>query len=435
MIYDFRLAVVIVNYRTADLVLDCLASLHDPDGMPEQTRIIVVDGASGDGSVDTIGTAIHDRGWAGDTHALALDVNRGFAFGNNRGLERIRAINGEPQYVLFLNPDTVVRPNALSELLAFMDKTPGAGIAGSLLEDPDGTPQACAFTFPSAIGEMESEAGLRVLSRLAGRWRVLAETKTEPTEVDWVSGASMLLRSATLRQTGAFDEAFFLYYEEVDLCLRAARAGWSCHHVPHSRVIHLVGRSTGVTLRHSALPRRPAYWFAARQHYFRKNHGAFSLRLANLGWLIGHLIFRAKCLLKRRWTREVPPHILSDFLRHSVGQDILGDCRLNGSRLPRAYHVLFQQLRRDGYVMARHHLCPCQGSHPLHGCAIGIDRILHRIAKRFCVPCRKEPAVGAVDKFGDAGNIGGQDRAPQRHAFHQNDWQPLGEARQDQRSS
>lgn len=311
-----ELAVVIVNYRTAPLVIDCLASMHAENGMPDGTKIVVVDGGSSDGSAAAIAEAIRAHGWSGDTTLVALDVNGGFAYGNNRGLERVHALHGEPSLVCFLNPDTVVRPGALQELVSFMDRTPAAGIAGSLLEDPDGTPQACAFRFPGALAELESEARLGVVASLLRPWRILADVGHEPCQVDWVSGACMIVRSEVLRQVGAFDETYFLYYEEVDLCRRAARAGWTCHHVPQSHVVHLVGQATKVTLRNAPLPRRPAYWFQSRNRYYVKHHGRAYLTVANLAWVCGHVLNGAKHLLRRR-PSGAPPHLLGDFIRHS----------------------------------------------------------------------------------------------------------------------
>lgn len=312
-----RLAVVIVNYRTADLVIDCLASLHEPGAMPASTHVMVVDGGSADGSAARIGAAMAAHGWLERASLLALDVNGGFAYGNNRGLEQVYELRGESDYVLFLNPDTVVQKDALRELVAFMDRTPDAGIAGSRLEDPDGTPQTCAFRFPNAVAELESEAHLGLITRLTTRWHAVIQPGGSPLAVDWVSGASMIMRSAALRDVGAFDEDFFLYYEELDLCLRAANAGWRCYHVPASRVVHLVGRSTGVTTRDVVLSRRPAYWFASRQRYFLKHHGALYLKLVDAAWVLGHLIARAKGAVKKQKS-EAPPHILGDFLRHSI---------------------------------------------------------------------------------------------------------------------
>ena len=317
MVHNFQLAVVIVNYRTAALVIDCLHSLlDDPQGMPPSSRIVVVDGASADGSAERIAAAIDANQWAGHVALLPLRVNGGFAYANNRGVDHVLAAIGDPEYFLFLNPDTVVRPGALESLLSFMVQTPTAGVAGSRLEDHDTTAQACAFRFPSAAAELEGEARIGALSRLLGRWRVLADVGAVPVQVDWVSGASMMFRHQALSQTGGFDERFFLYYEEVDLCRRAFKLGWHCYHVPQSRVVHLVGRSTGVTSRNVRLPRRPDYWYRSRKHYFLKHHGRPYLLLADLAWIAGHVGRRAKELVRGRLS-DAPPHNLTDFVRHS----------------------------------------------------------------------------------------------------------------------
>jgi N-acetylglucosaminyl-diphospho-decaprenol L-rhamnosyltransferase len=314
---NFRLGVVIVNYRTAELAIDCLASLAAPAAMPDGARVVVVDGGSGDGSASRIETAIAENRWGSRMSLLPLATNGGFAYGNNRGLDHMRAVFGDPDYFLFLNPDTVVRKTALAELLSFMDRTPDAGVAGSRLEDHDETRQACAFRFPSAVADLESEARIGLVTRLLRPWSVLPDVGDEPSLVDWVSGASMMVRSEVLRDIGVFDESFFLYYEEVDLCRRAGKAGWRCYHVPQSRVVHLVGRATGVTLRHAPLPRRPAYWFESRNRYFIKHHGSVYLAFADMAWMIGHIAYRAKHLLRGRASAS-PPYLLGDFIRHSL---------------------------------------------------------------------------------------------------------------------
>lgn len=316
MTENFPLGVVIVNYRTADLAIDCLASLAASGAMPDGARVVVVDGGSGDDSASRIEIAIRENDWGSRISLLALPTNGGFAFGNNRGLDHMHAVYGYPDHVLFLNPDTVVRKTALSELLSFMDTMPDAGVAGSRLEDHDETRQACAFRFPSAVADLESEARIGILTRLLRPWSVLPEVGDKPSLVDWVSGASMIVRSEVLRDIGAFDESFFLYYEEVDFCRRASEAGWRCYHVPQSRVVHLVGRATGVTLRHAPLPRRPAYWFESRNRYFIKHHGSVYLAFADMAWMIGHIAYRAKHLLRGRASAS-HPYLLGDFIRHS----------------------------------------------------------------------------------------------------------------------
>lgn len=312
-----KLAIVVVNYRTGDLVADLLQSLAGKGGMPDRTKVIVVDGASNDGSADKIAASIATHRWSDRMEMLPLNVNGGFAFGNNRGIEHAIARFGRPEYVLLLNPDTVVRPGSLSTLVSFMDAHPDAGIAGSRLEDPDGTPQACAFRFPSIAGEFESEARFGPITRLLKRWCVLYPTQEKPSRADWVSGASMIIRDAVLGEIGTLDEDYFLYYEELDFCLRAARAGWTCWHVPASRVIHLVGQSTRVTLRSARPPRLPPYWFRSRNRYFLKHHGLAYAKMADIAWAAGHLVSSGRRIVEGR-ASERPPHLFYDFLRHCL---------------------------------------------------------------------------------------------------------------------
>mgnify|MGYP000085044020 FL=1 len=310
------LLVIIVNYRTADLVIDCLESLLEGVTLPSDGAVIVADGASGDGSVEGLQSEIAARGWQQRAHLLALETNLGFSHANNCAYAHACSTLGKPRHVLFLNPDTVVRPNGLRPPLEFVESHPPVGIAGARLEDPDGTPQACAFRFPSILGEFESEAKLGPVSKVLGKWQVAASTGEDPVRVDWVSGAAMLVRSKLLDEVGLLDESYFLYYEEVDFCRRAAAAGWQCWHVPQSRIVHLVGCSTGVT-KHRAPSRRPRYWFASRDRFFSQHHGRRYARWANIAWIAGHLVFRLRLLVGRKMFPG-PPHLLADFLLHSL---------------------------------------------------------------------------------------------------------------------
>lgn len=313
---DLTLAVVIVNFRTGNLVVDCLASLMVPGTVPQGTRIVVVDASSGDRSIDQITAAIDGCGWSDRVSLLPLDINAGFAYGNNRGIEYARRRFGKPSYILLLNPDTIVRPGAILPLVTFMDEHPNAGISGSRLEDPDGTPQACAFRFPSIAAEFESEIRFGLVTRLLRRWRIAPDMPDIPSPIHWVSGACMILRRELLEQIGGLDEEYFLYYEEVDFCLRAAQAKWECWHVPESRVVHLVGQATGVTLRHIRPPRRPSYWFESRRRYFLKHHGILYTVVADLAWVVGHVCFAMRLKLQGR-PASGPPNLLRDFVRHA----------------------------------------------------------------------------------------------------------------------
>jgi len=311
-----RLAIVIVNYRTAGLVIDCLRSLEAEVASIEGTRVIVVDNLSGADSLARIGGAIESSGWGGWAALQAAPRNAGFSAGNNAGLRPLLASPDAPDWFLLLNPDTYVRPGALRALLDGAASLPRTGIVGSRLEDPDGTPQPSAFRFLAALSEFERELRLGVVSRALAPWATVLAVPATTRKVDWVSGASMLVRREVFEEVGLLDEGYFLYYEEVDLCLRAARAGWGCWYEPGSRVVHLVGRSTGVDPSNVALT-IPGYVFESRHRYFVKSFGLAYAALADLAWIAGHLLWRLRMRLLGRPDRPAPG-LLRAFVRAST---------------------------------------------------------------------------------------------------------------------
>jgi GT2 family glycosyltransferase len=310
------LKIVIVNYRTAGLVVDCLRSLAAELAARPKWRVVVVDNASGDGSAERIAAVIASEGWGRWAELLPLDHNPGFAGGNNAALRPNLGGPTPPDYVLLLNPDTVVRPGSVRELVRFMNARPNVGISGSRLEDPDGTPQRCAFRFPSAAAEFE--AGLRVglVSRLLCSKVVAPPVRNEPHRTDWVAGASMIVRREVFDEIGLMDEGYFLYFEEVDFCRRARRLGWECWYVPASRVVHLVGQASGVTDVKRPPKRRPRYWFESRSRYFRRHHGRAYKFVADLAWIFGFSLWRLRRRIQRRPDPD-PPGLLADFLRYN----------------------------------------------------------------------------------------------------------------------
>ncbi len=311
-----RLHIVIVNYRTSELVENCLRSLAEERGGSVPFRVTVVDNASGDGSAESLQECVRSEAWGDWISLVPLNENRGFAGGNNVVIGPVLDEPDPPDYILLLNPDTQIRAHAVEELVRFMDEHPHTGIAGSRLEDPDETPQRSAFRFPSLMSEVESAIRSRPASGLLSRWVVAPPQRDEVYETDWVAGASMIVRREVFSDVGLMDDAYFLYFEEVDFCLASHRAGWRCHYVPSSRVVHLVGQASGVTCPGSKR-RRPAYWFESRQHYFRKNHGALYAALADLLWIAGHCVWRLRRFLERVPPGD-PPHYFADFVRHSL---------------------------------------------------------------------------------------------------------------------
>jgi GT2 family glycosyltransferase len=313
-----KLLVVIVNYRTADLTVDALASLCTQMPLRGSSRIVVVDNASGDGSADRMEAAIDDRGWSDRVELVRSDRNDGFAAGNNLAIEPALAGRDPPEFVLLLNPDTVVRPGSIAALLGFMETLPQVGIAGSRLENPDGSPQRSCFRFPGVLSEIERGLSNRPTSWLLARWAVAPPLPDHACQVDWVAGAAMMVRREVFEQVGLLDDGYFLYYEEVDFCRRARRAGWPCWYVPESRVVHLVGQSSGVTDPQHALRRRPGYWFDSRRRYFVRNLGVLRAGLADVAWTAGHLVSRTVRAIKGKSSRD-PQNLLTDFVRHASG--------------------------------------------------------------------------------------------------------------------
>jgi GT2 family glycosyltransferase len=294
------LLVVIVNYRTPALTIDSLRSLVGEVQSLPGTRVVVTDNKSGDGSVEQIKNAIETEGWGEWATLMPLDLNGGFAYGNNAAIRPALQSTNPPPYVLLLNPDTVVRPDALKTLVDFMNEHPDVGIAGSRLEDPDGTPQRSAFRFHTVFSELDFGLRLGVVSKLLSKWVVAPPPSDETHQTDWVAGASMIIRR-----------------EEMDFCLQAKRAGWSCWYVPQSRVVHLVGQSSGVTDTKKPPKRLPQYLFDSRRRYFIKNYGWLYAALADHAWASTFVLWRMRRVIQRKPDTD-PPKVFGDFLRNSV---------------------------------------------------------------------------------------------------------------------
>ena len=237
------LAIITVSYNTRELLADCLESvftgLHRSGLVGE---VWVVDNASDDESVDMVQQRYPQ------VKLIAHSENLGFAAGNNLALTTMGAgLQTQARHILFLNPDTRVLDNALGELVDFLDSTPRAGAAGAGLLHGDGSFQHSAFAFPGLTHVFLDFYPIhhRLLdSRLNGRYPRRKYDRGEPFPVDHPLGAALMVRGETLSQTGGFDERFFMYCEEIDLCHRIKKAGWEIYCVPRARIVHLVGQST-----------------------------------------------------------------------------------------------------------------------------------------------------------------------------------------------
>jgi N-acetylglucosaminyl-diphospho-decaprenol L-rhamnosyltransferase len=313
-----KLLVVIVSYRVTDLTIDCLRSLSGKlEQVPGGARVALCENGTGGDAADRLRQAIAENGWGSWVELTVIYPNRGFTGGNNAVIRPALESDDPPEYVLLLNADTIVpEQDSLNTLVAFLDEHPQAGIAGSRLISPEGTIESTPFRFPGIATELDRGLKLGIVSKLLAPWSLVLPKRAEPFRVGWVSGASLILRRAMLEQIGLLDEDLYTYFDDPDISLRAARAGWETWYVPASRVIHLGGSTTGLT-GPRVVPRLPPYWYQARRRFFLKNYGPWYTAMADAAFILGYATWRIRRWIQRKPDTE-PSHMLIDSIRHSV---------------------------------------------------------------------------------------------------------------------
>ncbi len=229
------LSIIIVNYNSGEHLKRCLASLKDAS--PQWTyEIVVVDNASKDGDLTGLQKA-HP-----EVHLIKNSKNVGFAKANNQAITQVRG-----KYILLLNPDTLILKNGLEQLVKFMEDHSEAGAAGPVLLNPDGTRQPSCRRFPTPTNVFFGRNSLltRWFPRnpLSQSYLLMDLDGQKPVEVDWVMGACMILRHEAFQNVGGFDEIFFLFVEDADLCYRLRQKGWKTYFVPEAQAIHEYGVS------------------------------------------------------------------------------------------------------------------------------------------------------------------------------------------------
>lgn len=289
--------------------------------------ITVVDNASEDGSFERLQAQIGPSdvpsprssasGQGRRVEVIASGRNGGFGFGNNVGIRRGLASTEPAEYFYLLNSDAFPAEDAVKVLIDFMDAHPAVGLAGSYIHGVDDVPHETAFRFPSLQGELVERVSFGPLTRWLDDYVVALPIPTDTVRVDWLAGASMMIRRKVFDAVGLFDETFFLYYEEVDLCRRALLKGWPTYYVPASRVAHVGSASTGMKDRSRRLP---GFYLDSRAYYFRKSHGAAYLAGANAAWISGQLVRLLRSRIERK-SFDDPPSLLGDFLRHAAGMN------------------------------------------------------------------------------------------------------------------
>jgi N-acetylglucosaminyl-diphospho-decaprenol L-rhamnosyltransferase len=310
-----RLLTVILNWRSHEMTLRAAeAALTAQSGL--DAALVIVDNDSGDGSFEALSQAVAARGWELGPHPLRVvqsGRNGGFGAGNNFGMKLAMPDGRPPDFYYILNSDAFPEPAAIKALYDHLMTHPETGFAGSYIYGEDGTPHRTAFRFPSISSEFEAQIRFGPVSRILQQ-SIVAQPIPEATQsVDWLAGASLMMRAEVIESIGFFDETFFLYFEETDLCRRAALAGWCTDFVKESRVMHIGSVSTGLR----EWQRIPQFWLDSRLHYFLKNHGVAYTTAATLALLAGGLLWRARLLIQRK-DRGDPPRYLRDLTAHHL---------------------------------------------------------------------------------------------------------------------
>lgn len=267
----FDVTISIVSLNTRALLAACLRSVGVSAGVTFETY--VVDNGSSDDSPEMVE---REFPWV---RLNRNEANRGFAAANNIA---IRGAVG--RYVLLLNPDTVIEPGTLREMVAFMDSHGDVGICGPRIHFPDGRFQSCGYRFPTLLSEIRQSKNIdEVLRWIVGTEPPL-RVDAAPFEVDWVDGACFMIRRRVIDRIGPLDEQYFLYAEELDWCFRARKDGWAICTVPHVRIVHHQGQTSAQMSDFSL-----AHLVETRLRYYRKNHGLAVALATSLVYIAGCL--------------------------------------------------------------------------------------------------------------------------------------------------
>jgi N-acetylglucosaminyl-diphospho-decaprenol L-rhamnosyltransferase len=263
------IAVVIINHNTREHLAGCLESVAAT--MPSE--VMVFDNASSDGSAALLRAEFP---WV---ELQASDANLGYGAAANRAVAACRA-----DYVLLLNSDTRLEPDTLSLLSAYLDQHPDVALAGPRLIYPDGTAQTSSFPFPTPLAFLLRETHLAAATRYLPVLRA-CQPLNSAGAVPWVLGAALALRREAFEAVGGFDESFFMYYEEVDLCYRLQRAGWQIHYAPVTTVTHVGGASTG-----QRRVEMSVQLFASLAQFYQRHYSPVQQR--QLRWIVSYLMLR-----------------------------------------------------------------------------------------------------------------------------------------------
>lgn len=257
-----ELSIIIVSWNVKKELITALKSIQEYSPRCD-FETIVIDNASTDGTSEMI------SGDFPDVITIENKENRGFAAANNQGIEK-----SQGQYILLLNPDTILHSGSLDLLINFMDRNEDVGACGPKLLNADGTVQRSVRRFPTFRAALYRHTILNLVGLFRGqyrKWLMKDFTYDVQADVCQLMGAALLIRNSIIRQVGAMDEAFFMYFEEVDLCYRIRQAGWRIVFNPEVVITHIGGSSA------EQIPaQKQVMMFMSMLAFFKKHRGCFA---------------------------------------------------------------------------------------------------------------------------------------------------------------
>ncbi|HEY5615177.1 MAG TPA: glycosyltransferase family 2 protein [Bacteroidota bacterium] len=266
-------SIIIVNYNGLEVLQSCLPSLKRLRSTTE-FEIILVDNASGDGSVEFA------RNEFSDIHVIVNESNAGFGHASNTGAQIARG-----RYLFFLNPDTIVHEDFLTPLVSFLEERSDVGIVCPKVINEDGSLQLSCGKLTTFVREAVDKIVYSLARRkiaLVQEW--LERKYTVPTEVEWVSGAALMIRAAVFQSLAGFDTNIFMYFEDKDLCKRARGQGWKVFFYPYVSLMHHLGSSS----KGSDPVRQRRIYRASQLYYYKKHHGRIQQTLLTVYQKISH---------------------------------------------------------------------------------------------------------------------------------------------------
>ena len=292
--------IVIVNFQTPKLIIQCLRALSASHCSTIEFNVLIIDNKSTDDSVMLINDWIRNSGSSIQAKLVANGVNNGFSSGNNIGIKGTTS-----DFILLLNSDTIVLPDAISVLAQTLNDNPSMGIATPRLEWPDTLPQESCFHFHRPISELIRSACTGPITSLLKSYEVPLAVSDEISYPEWTSFACVLIRREVFDQIGFLDEEFFMYFEDVDFCRRARAVGWGIINNPKARVVHLRGGSSPVKEQAAQNKQLPRYFYESRTRYYFKYYGRLGLFLANILWHVGWAVALIRRLFDSRYQTNI----------------------------------------------------------------------------------------------------------------------------------